>query len=504
MSRNLHSLLRSVGLDFSSDFKDVLIESIGCDSRSIKKGELFFGLSGEKVDGGQFWRDALAKGAVAAVISAKAADIDPPCERDRVIVLTDSIAYWMGELSAAFWDQPSLKLSLIGVTGTNGKTTTSHLIEYMASKSGFESALFGTLVNRWPEYSEVATHTTSFGDALQAQLAKAVLCGADLAAMEVSSHALAQSRVAGCRYSGAVFTNLTQDHLDYHCSMEEYFEAKALLFQSPYLQEGDARAVINIDDDWGCRLAQRLNKKCWRASIDARLIESMRPELFLTDLNMTSKGSEGILHSPLGKGRFFSPLVGRFNLMNLLEAVGVLLQQGIILEDLICSIKSFPGVPGRMEPIVVEGADLPGVVVDYAHTPDGLENALKTLRSFVSGKLYCIFGCGGDRDRGKRARMGSIASKLADHVIITSDNPRTEEPRQILLDILEGIPINREVIIEDNRELAIKETILKAIPGDVILIAGKGHENYQILKQETIEFDDRDIARQVMEGIARS
>ncbi len=498
MPRMLHELLLEAGIKYSYDFADVLIEAIGCDSRHVKNGELFFGLPGENIDGGFFWRDAIEAGAVAAVISNDAAAIYPPSKTDRVIVLSEPIGYWMGDIAAAFWDKPTLKLSLIGVTGTNGKTTTSHLIEYLAKKSGIKSALFGTLVNRWPEYSEIATHTTSFGDTLQAQLAKVVLSGARLAAMEVSSHALAQSRVAGCQFSGAVFTNLTQDHLDYHDSMEEYFEAKALLFQAPYLQEGESKAVVNIDDYWGRLLAERLGRKCWRASVETVWIDSLQPELFLTDLNMSSTGAQGVLHSPCGKGIFVSPLIGRYNLMNLLEAVGILLQQGIALKDVLYSIKSFPGVPGRMERICL-GGELPGVVVDYAHTPDGLENALSTLRSFISGKLYCVFGCGGDRDRGKRAHMGDIASRLSDVVTITSDNPRTEEPRQIILDILEGISKDVEVNIEINREVAIKETILRALPGDMVLIAGKGHENYQILGEETIEFDDRDIARQALE-----
>ena len=500
MSCNLHTLLEAVGIGPSYTCQDVLIESIGCDSRSIKKGELFFGLSGENVDGGQFWPQALEAGAAAAVIGTTAAGLDPPCKTDRVIVLPEPVAYWMGEIASAFWGKPSSKLTLIGVTGTNGKTTISHLIEHLAIKCGIESALFGTLVNRWPKHSEISTHTTSFGDVLHEQLSKSVLSGASLAAMEVSSHALSQSRVAGCRFSGAIFTNLTQDHLDYHDSMEKYFEAKSLLFRPPYMEEGHSRAIVNIDDSWGRLLAERLNQKCWRASLDTCLIESIKPELFITDIEMTAKGTAGLLHSPCGKGRFASPLVGRFNLMNLLEAVGALLQQEIVLNDILYAISSFSGVPGRMEPIFLD-RELPGVIVDYAHTPDGLKNALTTLRDFVSGRIFCVFGCGGDRDRGKRSQMGSVASKLADSVIITSDNPRSEDQRQISLDILEGISTDAEVIIENDRGLAIKETISKALPGDMVLIAGKGHENYQILKETTIEFDDRDIARQVLDSI---
>ncbi len=497
MTHQLHSLLIKVGISFSPSLKNVLVKNIRADSRLIVEGDLFIGLLGENVDGGCFWRRAMSAGAVASVISSNAAKLDPPGPDDAVIIVPDSLGYWMGELASVFWGQPSLKMDLIGVTGTNGKTTTAHLIEHLSSECGEKSALFGTLYNRWPKHSQVALHTTAFGDVLQRNLAKAVTSGATLGVMEVSSHALDQKRVAGCHFSGAIFTNLTHDHLDYHQTMETYFKAKSQLFQLPYLKEKEIRSVVNIDDPWGYKLSEYLKDTCWRASLDKNLIESLNPELFLSDLDLTTQGARGLLHTPLGVGRFVSPLIGEFNLMNLLEAVGILLLQGFPLSDLLDSIPSFPGVPGRMELIKSEG-ELPFVLVDYAHTPDGLKNALTTLRSFSSGRLFCVFGCGGDRDQKKRPEMGSIASKIADTIIITSDNPRTEDPQRIIDDVASGITSKTEIIIEIDRAIAIQKAISKALPGDTVLIAGKGHEDYQILRENTISFDDRECAREAL------
>ena len=315
--------------------------------------------------------------------------------------------------------------------------------------------------------------------------------------MEVSSHALDQKRVSGCHFSGAIFTNLTHDHLDYHSSMEAYYEAKAQLFKSPYLDNGEISSVVNIDDCWGYKLSEDINKSCWRASLKFDWKNSLTPELYFTDLKMTSYGVEGVLHSPLGHGSFRSPLIGNFNLMNMLQAVGILLLKGFNLEELLTAIATFPGVPGRMEKIQVDST-LPLVLVDYAHTPDGLRNALTTLRCFVSGKLICVFGCGGDRDKKKRPEMGSIATELADRIIITSDNPRNEDPKLILNDILAGTTAKNDVIVEIDREAAIQKAIFEASANDLILIAGKGHEDYQILKTKTIKFDDRECARKAL------
>ena len=495
MSQLLHPVLRQVGLEVPAGLPNAELSSISCDSRRIGRGTLFVGLPGTQVDGGRFWPQALQAGAAVAVISAAAAAAQPPGPGDAVLVVPDPVARWAGLLAAEFWSQPSQRLALIGVTGTNGKTTTTHLIEHLAATAGRPAALFGTLVNRWPGKTVTAQHTTPFADLLQAQLAQAAEAGASIAAMEVSSHALDQQRVAGCRFAGTVFTNLTQDHLDYHASMQAYFEAKARLFAEPLWQGGaQASAVVNGDDPWGAQLVERLGSSCWRSSL-----EDPAAELFIADLEMGADGVRGLLRTPLGEGRFRSPLVGRFNLMNLLQAVGALVQQGMPLPQLLAGVASFRGVPGRMERVLVgDGGGDPAVLVDYAHTPDGLANALVACRPFTSGRLICVFGCGGDRDRSKRPQMGGIAAELADQVVVTSDNPRTEDPQQILTDVVAGIPAGTALQVEADRATAIAAAIAEAAPGDLVLIAGKGHEDYQILGSTKIHFDDREEAEKAL------
>ena len=502
MTQTLHALLHSVGLPVPQGLADAVIESITCDSRCVGAGSLFIGLPGGRVDGGSFWPKALADGAAAVLIGSDAAAARPPQERDAVLVVSDPVARWAGELAAAFWNHPCDRIGLIGVTGTNGKTTTTHLIEHLSSACGRPSALFGTLLNRWPGHSVTATHTTAVADRLQAQLAEASAAGAQLTAMEVSSHALDQHRVAGCRFSGAVFTNLTQDHLDYHETMAAYFEAKARLFAPPLapplLADHGAQFVVNVDDPWGKQLAERLGDRCWRSSLAEG---SVHAELTMSELVMGSSGVTGRLSSPLGEGSFHSPLLGRFNVMNLLQAVGVLLQQGLPLESLLEAISTFRGVPGRMERVVLDSktGDLPTVLVDYAHTPDGLSSALRACRPFADGKLICVFGCGGDRDRGKRPQMAEIAAELADSVVVTSDNPRTEDPQQILDDVVKGIPGGTDLAVTLDRAEAIAAAIQNAGSRDLVLIAGKGHEDYQILGTEKVHFDDREQALKALQ-----
>jgi UDP-N-acetylmuramoyl-L-alanyl-D-glutamate--2,6-diaminopimelate ligase len=494
MIQLLHPLLHQVGLAIPEGFPNPEITAISCDSRRVGPGTLFVGLPGTRVDGGSFWRQVLAAGAAAVVIGPAAAAGDPPAPADPVIVVADPVALWAGELAASFWHHPSQRLALIGVTGTNGKTTTTYLIEHLAGSLGQPTALFGTLVNRWPGHSLTAQHTTAFADGLQPQLAQAVEAGARIGAMEVSSHSLDQQRVAGCRFAGAVFTNLTQDHLDYHPSMQAYFEAKALLFGEPLLAAGGA--VVNVDDPWGQRLADALierGQRCWRASLERSDVE-----LRIEDVTMGSTGVAGTLVSPVGRGSFTSPLVGRFNLMNLLEAVGVLLQQDLPLPQLLAGLASFRGVPGRMEQVIGGDRSAPAVLVDYAHTPDGLESALAACRPFTGGRLICVFGCGGDRDRTKRPRMGAIAARLADVVVVTSDNPRTENPQQILNDVVAGIPAETALEVEIDRARAIAAAIASASAEDLVLIAGKGHEDYQILGSTKVHFDDREEAEKAL------
>ena len=503
MPKKFHSLLKATGIEIPVGLANPLVEKITCDSRCVSKGSLFLGLPGVINDGGIFWPQALSLGAVAAVIGVSAAKLKPPADKDVVVVIPEPVAERIGELISAFWKRPSSKMDLIGVTGTNGKTTTTHLIEYLSNAVGKKSALFGTLVNRWPKYQQEATHTTNAADILQEQLFQAVQAGVEIGAMEVSSHALAQYRVSGCHFAGAVFTNLTQDHLDYHHSMEEYFQAKAMLFQEPLLRYGNSKAIVNIDDKWGNKLANKLGSMCWRSSLNEGTIETKQVELFINDLEITPLGLKGRLYTPEGEGSFISPLIGHFNLMNLLQSIGVLVQRGLPLPDLLEAVINFPGVPGRMECIRNHRLDdtnsLPTVVVDYAHTPDGLLKALLALRPYSKRNLICVFGCGGDRDRTKRAQMGEIAANHSNQVILTSDNPRNEDCDQIMNDVIKGVPQGTKLIIEKERSKAIQIAIADATSSDLVLIAGKGHENYQIIGDEKIEFNDRAWALKALE-----
>ena len=392
------------------------------------------------------------------------------------------------QLATAFYGYPAQQLKLVGVTGTNGKTTITHLIEFFLTQAQLPTALMGTLYTRWAGFEQTSAHTTPFAPELQYQLAAARKAGAEVGVMEVSSHALVQGRVMGCPFSVAVFTNLTQDHLDFHRDMEDYFAAKALLFTPEYLQ---GRAVINADDPYGQRLIRQINPgSVWRYSVH----DATDSDLWMSGLSYEPAGVSGVLHTPKGEVAFQSPLVGQYNLANLLAAVGAVLHLGMDLQLIASVLPKFPGVPGRMEQVQISTQDV-SVIVDYAHTPDGLENLLGAARPFISGKMICVFGCGGDRDRTKRPKMGQIAAQLADVVIVTSDNPRTENPERILQDILAGIQSPIEPVVICDRATAIRTAILQAQPGDGILIAGKGHEDYQILGTEKIHFDDREQAR---------
>uniref|UniRef100_A0A832M4F1 UDP-N-acetylmuramoyl-L-alanyl-D-glutamate--2,6-diaminopimelate ligase n=1 Tax=Oscillatoriales cyanobacterium SpSt-402 TaxID=2282168 RepID=A0A832M4F1_9CYAN len=471
---------------------DAEVKGLSTNSLACQPGDLFIGMPGTRVDGGEFWSGAIAAGAVAAIVSESAASKaqstlqampKPPC-----ILVAEDMAIACANLSTVFYGYPTQALKLVGVTGTNGKTTTTHLIEFLLNSIQKPTALLGTLYTRWQGFQQTAVHTTPFAVELQRQLAEAVAAGCEYGVMEVSSHALAQGRVAGCTFEVGVFTNLTQDHLDFHRDMEDYFAAKALLFTPDYLK---GRAVINLDDPYGKRLARQLPaNSVWTYST-----QDATADLWTGDLVYGVASVSGTLHTPRGDAQFVSPLVGQFNLANLLAAVGAALHLGVELGTIVATLPQFGGVPGRMEQVKLAPAQDISVIVDYAHTPDSLENLLKAARPFISGKMICVFGCGGDRDRTKRPQMGRIAADLADLVYVTSDNPRTEDPQQILDDILAGIPDSVEPIVMSDRAAAIHAAISAAQPGDGVLIAGKGHEDYQILGTEKIHFDDREQAR---------
>ncbi|NJK41865.1 MAG: UDP-N-acetylmuramoyl-L-alanyl-D-glutamate--2,6-diaminopimelate ligase [Acaryochloridaceae cyanobacterium SU_2_1] len=461
------------------------VTGLTTNSWAVQPGNLFIGMPGTRVDGGDFWASALEAGAGAALVSVAQ---DLPGLETACVIATQDMPRACAEIAAAFYHNPSRHLPLVGMTGTNGKTTTTHLIEHLLTAGGYATALFGTLYARWPGHQATASHTTPFAIDLQQQLAAAVAAQCQFGVMEVSSHALAQQRVLGCQFAVAVFSNLTQDHLDYHKDMEEYFAAKALLFSSEYLQ---GRAILNLDDPYGQRLVSQLPpEQCWTYAI-----ENPKADLWTSGLTYQTTGVQGQLHTPQGETAFFSPLVGQFNVSNLLAGVGAALALGLSLEQIMPAISTFPGVPGRMQRITLGSEQDISVIVDYAHTPDSLENLLRAARPFVTGQMTCVFGCGGDRDRSKRPQMGEIVTRLADQAIITSDNPRTEDPQQILQDILAGVSADSDPIVEVDRHTAIEIAISQAQPGDSILIAGKGHEDYQILGTEKIHFDDREEAQ---------
>ncbi|WP_414756085.1 UDP-N-acetylmuramoyl-L-alanyl-D-glutamate--2,6-diaminopimelate ligase [Anabaena sp. CCY 9910] len=466
---------------------DAEVKGIKTNSHACGAGDLFIGMPGTRVDGGEFWPSAIASGAIAAIVSPQAVEKNPPSD-EAVVISSNNMTKACAAIAAAFYGYPGQKLKLVGVTGTNGKTTTTHLIEFFLTKAQLSTALMGTLYTRWPGFEQTATHTTPFAVELQQQLAQAVNAGCEFGVMEVSSHALAQGRVLGCPFEVGVFSNLTQDHLDYHSDMEDYFAAKALLFSPDYLK---GRAIINADDTYGQRLIKALSpEKVWSYSVN-----DSSADLWMSDLSYEPNGVTGTLHTPEGDVSFRSPLVGQYNLENLLAAVGAVLHLGLDLQLIANHIPEFPGVPGRMERVQIHPEQDISVIVDYAHTPDSLENLLKAARPFIPGRMICVFGCGGDRDRTKRPKMGKIAAELADLAFVTSDNPRTEDPEKILDDILAGIPDTVQPTVIGDRAIAIRTAILQAQPGDGVLLAGKGHEDYQILGTEKIHFDDREHAR---------
>ena len=486
----LRELLAAVdGVDYPA-LADAEIKGLKTNSHACGVGDLFIGMPGTRVDGGDFWPSAIASGAVAAIVSPAAVQKNPPTDAAVVVSVAD-MTQACAQLASAFYGYPGQKLKLVGVTGTNGKTTTTHLIEFLLTRANLSTALMGTLYTRWPGFEQTAIHTTPFAVELQQQLAEAVNAGCEFGAMEVSSHALAQGRVLGCEFEVGVFSNLTQDHLDYHSDMEDYFAAKALLFSPEYLK---GRAIINADDAYGQRLIASLSsERVWSYSVNDH-----SADLWMSDLNYEPNGVSGMLHTPKGNVAFRSPLVGQYNLENLLAAVGAVLHLGLDLPLVAAAISEFPGVPGRMERVQISPEQEISVIVDYAHTPDSLENLLKAARPFIPGKMICVFGCGGDRDRTKRPKMGKIAAELADVAVLTSDNPRTEDPERILQDVLAGIPDTAKPTVICDRATAIRTAILQAQPGDGVLLAGKGHEDYQILGTEKIHFDDREHARDAL------
>ncbi len=472
------------------------VNGVAYDSRAVQPGELFVAVPGQKQDGRRYIEEALARGAVAVVLEGP--DLLEGKAAPRVLVPSSREA--LARLADAYFGHPSGELTVIGITGTNGKTTTSYLVDALLSARGHRTGLIGTVQYRIGAEVVAAGHTTPEAVELQSLLRRMVNAGVTAVAMEVSSHGLALSRVDGIDFDIAVFTNLTQDHLDFHRTMDAYREAKRRLFT---LLAGGSKpgriAVVNADDAAGVSMIAGLPLPTLTYGIRGRA--DVRPARW-------SSGAEGIrmsVRTPAGHLDIASPLVGEHNVMNLLAAAGVGVALGIAPETIGRALGSVSSVPGRFERVEAGQPFL--VVVDYAHTPDALKRTLETARKLVGhgGRLAVVFGCGGDRDRGKRPIMGAIASCLCDRVWVTSDNPRSERPEAIIADIVAGIPgglaLDRHETLPD-RKAAIQGALAWARAGDVVVIAGKGHETYQVVGSEVLPFDDRAQALAVLAGRA--
>lgn len=469
------------------------ITGLSLDSRSVRRGDLFIAMPGSRAQGHTFIAAAVAAGAVAVLFDSRVAPIDEPGVAAYAVA---DLAHKAGVVAERFYGHPSAALLMVGVTGTNGKTSCSHFIAQALEGQPGASAVIGTLGNGRVGELDVATHTTPDALTLHAMLRGFVDQGVSQVVMEVSSHGLEQGRVSGVEFDVAVFTNLSRDHLDYHGDMESYGRAKARLFAMPGLRH----AVINGDDEFGRALLAELPATVkgvvYTLGHSPFTTATVRGQLLRIDRD----GLELAVETPWGSGRFVSPLLGRFNASNLLAVLATLLVTGMPLVTALQRLERLQTVPGRVERF--GGAGQPMVVVDYAHTPDALEQVLRTLREHCDGELWCLFGCGGDRDKGKRPLMGAIAEQLADHLVVTDDNPRHEDGQQIIGEILAGMELPHNAVVLRARDEAIRYAIQQAGSRDVVLIAGKGHEDYQLEGDIKRPFSDRVQVEAVLRAAA--
>ncbi|OEH93947.1 UDP-N-acetylmuramoyl-L-alanyl-D-glutamate--2,6-diaminopimelate ligase [Bacillus solimangrovi] len=462
-----------------------MISGIEMDSRKVKDGHLFVCLKGYTVDGHDFAERAVQAGAV-AIVAEKELDVKVP-----TIIVSDSHRA-LAILSNYYYGQPTKHMRLIGVTGTNGKTTTTHMMEKIFQHYEEKTGLIGTIHIKIGEQTFPVANTTPESVVLQQSFHQMKESGVQTAIMEVSSHALEMGRVHGCDFDIAVFTNLTQDHLDYHKTVDEYRNAKGLLFSqlgNTYSIDNPKFAVLNADDEASAKYARNTAAHVLTYGIDNE------SDITAVDIHMTSSGTSFVLVTPIGTIKVNMKFVGRFNVYNVLAAASAAIASHIPLKVIKEAIELMSGVPGRFE--LVDVGQPFSVIVDYSHTPDSLENALQAIKDISKGRIFCVCGCGGDRDRTKRPLMAQIAVNHSNLAIFTSDNPRSEDPKQILLDMEQGVTSNNYKVIVDRRE-AIQYAISEASEGDVILIAGKGHETYQIIGKDTFDFDDRLVAKEAI------
>ncbi len=493
---NYSKSLKELLSEFVEVDSDLQVTGVAIDSREVKPGDLFMAYRGSEHSGIDFISDAIRSGATAIAI-----DEDETVTSENIPLITIGIKNLRkkaGYIISRFYDDPSENIQVIGVTGTNGKTTVSYMIAHALYTLEKKTALIGTL--GYGQYRNIESgHTTTPDPVKLHSLFSSWKGSVDTVAMEVSSHALDQGRTEGTRFDIAVFTNLSRDHLDYHETLENYAAAKYQLFNSTGLKH----AVINIDDEYGIKLINKLTD-----NLDIVVYSTVLKQIDNTNKHISFVYAESIetnelvthlsIQSSWGHARIQTSLLGKFNLENILAAFSVLCVSGVSIDKAAKSLSSFMGIPGRMEYFLSENK--PMVVVDYAHTPDALEKALLTLRPYCNGQLHCVFGCGGDRDVGKRAQMGAIAEAFSDQIVLTDDNPRSERPEKIIEDILEGIKDKADVSIRHDRSDAITNTFINASKDDVILIAGKGHEITQEIGDQVLPFSDRELARRLTEG----
>jgi len=461
------------------------ITSLAYDSRQVQPGAAFFAIAGEKADGHLYVTAALEGGAVAIVSEREA-----PNGLATRWVQVEKIRRALAAAGRNFYHHPDSRLSLVGITGTNGKTTTAFLIDSIFRAAGFTTGLFGTIEHRLGDRVVAAHNTTPESLDLISYMAAVVEGGGRAAVMEVSSHALAQERVWGFHYTAAVFTNLTRDHLDYHKDFESYFAAKRRLFED--LGSGPPGvAVINRDDPWGVRLLDLGHRRLITYGFDSSA------DVRVKHLTHLGAGFRAILATPGGKLEIESKMMGRANVYNALAAAAAGLGLDLPAETIRAGIARLESVHGRFER-VSEGQPF-RVIVDYAHTDDALRNVLKTARELTGHRLIVVFGAGGDRDRAKRPLMGEAAGSLSDLAVVTSDNPRSEDPISIMNDVIVGLQkTSNPYLAEVDREAAVRKALEAAHEGDVVVLAGKGHETYQVLKDQTVPFDDREVARKIL------
>ncbi|MHB8482000.1 MAG: UDP-N-acetylmuramoyl-L-alanyl-D-glutamate--2,6-diaminopimelate ligase [Nitrospiria bacterium] len=493
----LKHLLSEISVKRIEGPAEVDIQGITYSSVEVKPGYLFAAMKGLKTDGHLFIEDAVKRGA-SAVLCEEGRPFSYALKTSPTWIQVDNSRRSFAQIAAQYYDHPSRQIGVIGVTGTNGKTTTSFLIRSLMEFLG-PAGLIGTVGNWIGHEKQKATHTTPESSDLQFLLHRMKSRGVKNIVMEVSSHALEQERVRETWFDTAVFTNLTQDHLDYHRTMENYFQAKAKLFHElrySVFQNKKPLALVNLDDPWGKRLKALTSTEVWTYGIRSAA------DLQAVNIKMTSSGTSFQIKTPAGELNIHTPMIGTYNVYNLLAAAGVGIRHSIPLNVIETVLGKTADVPGRLEKI--PGPYPFSVLVDYAHTEDALLKVLLTLQEIKSGRILLVFGCGGDRDKGKRPKMGRVAGQWADSVFLTSDNPRSEEPAQILREIEKGLLSLKEErkgeyrLLADRKE-AIESAIMEARPGDFVLIAGKGHEDYQWVGPVKIDFDDRVVARKALQ-----